>query len=67
MPASHEREKEPLHPAVLSALLAESERDRSGHLGHALDRSPDRHRALIRLVVGALLVAALVALWHWVS
>ena len=67
MPSSDEREKETLHPAVLSALLADSERDRSGQLGHALERSPDRHRALIRLVAGVLLIAALVALWRWVS
>ena len=66
MPSSDDRNKEPLHPAVLSALM-DDERERSGRMGHAFARSPDRHRALIRLVIGVLLVAALVALWHWLS
>jgi hypothetical protein len=66
MPSPDDRDKEPLHPAVLSALL-DDERDRSGSLAHALERSRHRHRASIRMVAGVLLVAGLIALWRLLS
>jgi hypothetical protein len=60
----HDHQKEPHHPAVLKRLLSD---DDSGRLAHALGRSPDRHRALIRLVAGVLVAGALYELWRWVS
>jgi hypothetical protein len=67
MAAYDDQPKEPHDPVVLAKLLDDDERDRSGRLARALDRSPDRHRALIRLVAGVLLAAALYALWRLVS
>jgi hypothetical protein len=67
MAARDDDQKEPHHPAVLASLLADDEDDRSGRLAHALGRSRHRHTALIRLVAGVLVAAALYAFWHWVS
>jgi hypothetical protein len=67
MAAHDDHHKEPHHPAVMASLLADDERDRSGRLAHALNRSPNRHGALIRLVAGVLVAVAIYALWRWLS
>jgi hypothetical protein len=67
MAARDDHEKERHHPAVLKRLLSDDARDGSGRLAHALNRTPDRHRALIRLVAGVLVAVALYELWRWVS
>jgi hypothetical protein len=67
MAGTDERDQEPHHPVVLAKLLTDDERDRSGRLARALDRSPDRHRALIRLVAGVLVAAVVYGVWRLVS
>jgi len=69
MAAPHPHEKDPLDPAVLTAVMADDARERreAAQNEQALERNPHRHGTIIRLVAGVLLVAALYLIWLLVS
>jgi hypothetical protein len=56
-------------PALLSATLSEDERDRqnAAQIEHALTRRRRRHRSVLALAWGVILICALAAIWKLAS
>lgn len=59
----------PLDPADRATMIADEARDRSdeARTEEGLTRDDRRHRALIPLVAGVLILGALAVIWRWIS
>jgi hypothetical protein len=59
----------PLDPAARAIVIADEARDRRDEADteEALTRDDRRHRTVMPLVVGVLILGALAAIWRWIS